>query len=541
MAPASATGGVAWENVIIVAESGGDYSSLVSAVSAAVSGDEILIAPIPALAENVTAKAGVSVISMSAFPDNIVLSPAAGVPLTIPSGGGSFLFHGLHFSPPSGQVAVVAASGATGGVSLHRCRLGVNGADSLDLSAADAALVVYARECTVDGNITTKAELTLYNCLVTGNVTQSTGAGDLTIDGGNIDGNLAHVTGSTITLRNLPRIGGTVSGAGTLVGAYLNSAGKMIIPVTGINAGILLGGDFQIYRSAANVGRTPDTLIVDLGMGVGTTSNGTGQVWASNAVIVEADGSSSGFIAGSLLDVLWYRGAANLWRTPDGLTVDLGLNIGSASSAATGEVRASAGFAARVDGSGGGFWAGASSDVQWFQGAANRWDTPDSVYLNGGTLGVGVVPDSGISGYFVNGTVASVHVVSDAGTTNVPAIFQIRHISSGTPAAGFGAAFTNLLHSDNNTLRTAAQVQNVWVVATDASRAARQLHYIYDSGGAREGFRIEASGTAPMIGFYGGAAAVKQAVTGSRGGNAALASLLTALSTIGLITDSSSA
>ncbi len=41
------------------------------------------------------------------------------------------------------------------------------------------------------------------------------------------------------------------------------------------------------------------------------------------------------------------------------------------------------------------------------------------------------------------------------------------------------------------------------------------------------------------LGFYNTAAATKQAVTGSRGGNAALASLLTALATVGLITDSS--
>lgn len=49
------------------------------------------------------------------------------------------------------------------------------------------------------------------------------------------------------------------------------------------------------------------------------------------------------------------------------------------------------------------------------------------------------------------------------------------------------------------------------------------------------------NGTANTLGFYGAAAAAKQSVSGSRGGNAALASLLTALSTIGLITDGSSA
>ena len=42
------------------------------------------------------------------------------------------------------------------------------------------------------------------------------------------------------------------------------------------------------------------------------------------------------------------------------------------------------------------------------------------------------------------------------------------------------------------------------------------------------------------IGFYGAAPAAKPTVTGSRGANAALASLLTALATLGLITDSSS-
>jgi len=41
------------------------------------------------------------------------------------------------------------------------------------------------------------------------------------------------------------------------------------------------------------------------------------------------------------------------------------------------------------------------------------------------------------------------------------------------------------------------------------------------------------------LGFYGTSPQAKQTVTGSKGGNAALASLLTALSTLGLITDSS--
>lgn len=50
------------------------------------------------------------------------------------------------------------------------------------------------------------------------------------------------------------------------------------------------------------------------------------------------------------------------------------------------------------------------------------------------------------------------------------------------------------------------------------------------------GLRLAAAGGS--LGFYGAAAMAKPTVTGSRGGNAALASLLTALASLGLITDS---
>jgi hypothetical protein len=50
-----------------------------------------------------------------------------------------------------------------------------------------------------------------------------------------------------------------------------------------------------------------------------------------------------------------------------------------------------------------------------------------------------------------------------------------------------------------------------------------------------------ADGTQALLGFLGATPVARPAVTGSRGGNAALASLLTALANLGLITDSSSA
>ncbi len=48
------------------------------------------------------------------------------------------------------------------------------------------------------------------------------------------------------------------------------------------------------------------------------------------------------------------------------------------------------------------------------------------------------------------------------------------------------------------------------------------------------------TGASQRIGFYGAQRIAKQTVTGSRGSNAALASLLTKLALLGLITDGSS-
>lgn len=50
-----------------------------------------------------------------------------------------------------------------------------------------------------------------------------------------------------------------------------NSTGQIAVPVTGSGAGILLGGDAQIYRSAADELRTPDGVVVDSYSAMGTT------------------------------------------------------------------------------------------------------------------------------------------------------------------------------------------------------------------------------------------------------------------------------
>lgn len=131
-------------------------------------------------------------------------------------------------------------------------------------------------------------------------------------------------------------------------------------------------------------------------------------------------------------------------------------------------------------------------------------------------------------------------IVSDGGTNTQPFPLVVSHFSSATPTAGFGLTNRVTLHSSNNTERVAADDITQWATATDGSQKARRQFYVYDTA-AREFMRAEASGAAPMIGFLGATAVARPTITGSRGGSAALASLLTALANLGLITDSTTA
>lgn len=130
--------------------------------------------------------------------------------------------------------------------------------------------------------------------------------------------------------------------------------------------------------------------------------------------------------------------------------------------------------------------------------------------------------------------------ISDGATSSATNVIYIKHSSTGTPAAGFGSIVTYTLETSTTDNITAADETISWATATHASRKGRRDFAVYDTA-SRTCLRLEASGSAAMIGFMGASAVVRQTVTGSRGGNAALASLLTALATFGLITDSSSA
>lgn len=104
-----------------------------------------------------------------------------------------------------------------------------------------------------------------------------------------------------------------------------------------------------------------------------------------------------------------------------------------------------------------------------------------------------------------------------AETNTVKDTFLVTHESAGTPAAGFGVGQKFRLKSSTTSSQDAFELTTEWVVATHASRTARGKLIAYDTA-ARECIRIEASGSAPMVGFFGAAAVIQQAGTGEATG-----------------------
>lgn len=98
--------------------------------------------------------------------------------------------------------------------------------------------------------------------------------------------------------------------------------------------------------------------------------------------------------------------------------------------------------------------------------------------------------------------------VRDAATNTIVTVLSVAHNTSGTPAAGYGSRQLWCLESSTTEDVDAAAFELSWVVATHGSRTARMQFYAYDTA-ARECIRMEASGSAPMLGFYGVAAVAR--------------------------------
>lgn len=139
-----------------------------------------------------------------------------------------------------------------------------------------------------------------------------------------------------------------------------------------------------------------------------------------------------------------------------------------------------------------------------------------------------------------DGTIAA--TVSDTSTTGRPALLTLDHdTTGGAPAAGFGVEVALKSESSTTLSRDLATLSARWAVATDASRRSELVFITFDAASFRVPLTLSTTGSAASIGFLGASPIARPSVTGSRGGNAALASLLTALANLGLITDSSTA
>lgn len=138
-----------------------------------------------------------------------------------------------------------------------------------------------------------------------------------------------------------------------------------------------------------------------------------------------------------------------------------------------------------------------------FTGSANS-----SLFLKGATtINTGQAVTIGF-GTVITATfdVASAAASSAAVVDN---LILRRNPTSGTPAAGTGQQLRMTTQSDTTVNRDQLTMSSEWVVATDASRTARAKFSVFDTA-AREAIRLEASGSAAMIGFLGANASARQ-------------------------------
>lgn len=178
-------------------------------------------------------------------------------------------------------------------------------------------------------------------------------------------------------------------------------------------------------------------------------------------------------------------------------------------------------------------------------------DNTEYVHMEGGlNVGSGVTLTAADGAIRAAATITSEQAISvdltDAVTNTVSGTMSTIHRSTGTPAAGFGSAYSFVAETHNHTARTQAQIYAEWTDATDATRQGRLRIIAVDNVGGREVLRAGANGTNGILGFFGAAGVFRPSITGVSSGTPTAAQMATvirniiaalAVGSLGLVTD----
>ena len=130
--------------------------------------------------------------------------------------------------------------------------------------------------------------------------------------------------------------------------------------------------------------------------------------------------------------------------------------------------------------------------------------------------------------------------INDATTNAITNIVTLGHNTSGTPAAGLGAAVNFTLETSTTVDTQAGRLAVLYSTVTHASRVPDGVFYLTDSAAEREIWRGRATGSAAAIGFLGATPVVRAAHIADAAGDdaATVNAILVVLENLGFIATS---
>lgn len=157
---------------------------------------------------------------------------------------------------------------------------------------------------------------------------------------------------------------------------------------------------------------------------------------------------------------------------------------------------------------------------------------PTTTNVVGLSLNVPAGQTSDLVQYLVNSAVK--YKVTTTGAVQATGVTS----GFGRGATGGGGQYVELSEDGINTfVKAKGTTTDVALVLRPLGTSSVSLQ----TPGGSVGVAVKDAGAGVLVGFYGTTPVAKPTATGSRGGNAALASLLTALANLGLLVDSTSA